>query len=287
MEGTDPDKLQENINKKKKLNIKKVNKVVDRLYQPKESKPKRDPDQEELKQILNKYTNSDRRIGGGATKKFEYINPLPDKSSPMVAKKNVKFLPEYNKDLVINEDVEGENIMLSTINKEEERLKNERKIIDTLLTNKSQLETNKVSEHFTLMDQGINEILGNQDDKTLIEVSKENKREERKEIEPSPVRNSETIEDDLKYVKDHLEVPVKDTLARNSIDSLNDRVSLNKDLDISDEHSDFNTRDIDLEEKYNEMIKGKTPDDVGEDKFSDVDSLNDIDEDLTKLYTGL
>lgn len=97
IDGGDPEKLKNKIAKKTKLNIQKVNDVVDRLSKPTSGKPKRDPDQEELKHILNKYDATERRIGGGAKKKFEYINPVPgSKKSPLISKKNVKFAASHS-----------------------------------------------------------------------------------------------------------------------------------------------------------------------------------------------
>lgn len=55
-----------------------------------------------------------------------------------------------------------------------------------------------------------------------------------------------------------------------SNNSLNERISLNKDLKVS-EYSDDEGRDIDLEEQYNQMKQ-----EIKEDK-SDDESINDVD----------
>ena len=84
-----PDELKEKI-KPKKLNIKKVTSIVDRLTKaPQKGQLRRDPEQEEVKQILNKYDTSEKRIGGGGKKKFQYRNKLPSsmkKESPVIPK---------------------------------------------------------------------------------------------------------------------------------------------------------------------------------------------------------
>ena len=54
---------------------------------------------------------------------------------------------------------------------------------------------------------------------------------------------------------------------------------------ISASHSDINERDIDLGEQYEKMIEGKNISEL--DQESDSDSLNDVDQDLTDLYTGI
>lgn len=231
-------------NQSKKLNIKKVKNSVDRLSQPKGNvKRRRDPDEAELKSILNKYDTKEVRIGGGGVKKFEYINPVPLNKSPVISKKNVKFASEYNRDLIEEEEVEGERYQLSKINEEEAGLREERKILDTLLSNKSQLETNKVSEHFTMMDNAMNEILGEQEDQTLIEVRNNETKHENvptQEIKEQIEQKTVEVKDDIESINNNLDIPVRDEAVRVSYDSLNDRTTFNKDLDIEDVQSDFN-----------------------------------------------
>ena len=66
----------------------------------------------------------------------------------------------------------------------------------------------------------------------------------------------------------------KRPIRKDSKDSINERVSLNKDLQI-DDYSDEGDRDIDLEEQYNKM-QHKEINEKEENK-SDNDSINDVD----------
>lgn len=96
--GSDIEVHKENTKAKKKANAAKVASVVDRLSKPADkNKLRRDPDEEEIKYIMNKYDTSEKRIGGGAKKKFEYRNQLPDESSAdMIPQKDVSFVPNYS-----------------------------------------------------------------------------------------------------------------------------------------------------------------------------------------------
>ena len=96
--GSDIEEHKERIGNKKKANAAKVASVVDRLSKPNDkNKLRRDPDEEEIKYIMNKYDTSEKRIGGGAKKKFEYRNQLPDQmAANMVPQKSVSFAPEYS-----------------------------------------------------------------------------------------------------------------------------------------------------------------------------------------------
>jgi len=333
--GEDPIKAAEKNKKTKKANAKKINQAVERLSQPQQKKPKMDPAQKELQYILKKYDTSERRVGGGAKKKFEYINPVPGsnphKQSPMIAKKNVNFVGDYSQRSTVDNEEGGDGeynqYLLSNVHKEEQKLQVEKQLLSTLLTNKSHLNTNKVSEHNTLVDNAFDEILGNRDETTLIEVKKQtpayqeesdnedesdNYEDESDNYEdnfddknesPSPQQSkTKQVMEDLKYIKqtaglveetktpdtrnNKLKIPNRKSPARSSKDSLNDRTTLNRDLDmISASHSDINERDIDLGEQYEKMIEGKNISEL--DQESDSDSLNDVDQDLTDLYTGI
>lgn len=327
----DPEKKKQN-KATKKLNVKKVNEAVERLSKPSEpSKSRRDPDQDELKAILSKYDTSEVRIGGGGKKKFEYINPVPGstKKSPIVARKNIKYGATSSQKSTNEGEASEEDYsqyQLSRINQEEAKLRQQKKQLDTIMTHKSQLNTNKISEHNTMVDNAFNEILGESEDSTLVPVPKQNQDENEDDDEdlepaddqdfgndqgendddfeddsPAKVEFDKDILDNLKYIKekvamgdqsiapsarnDTLQVPDRSSQLRASKDSLNDRVELNGDLDMIDEQSDYNERDIDLEQQYEEMIGGKGIEDIEEE--SDNDSLNDVDEDLTNMYTGM
>ena len=77
IEGTDPEILKNKITKDKKLNIEKVSAVVDRLIKPSiKNKARKDPNQQELKQILGKYNDFEKQKEV-ARKKVGYRNKLP------------------------------------------------------------------------------------------------------------------------------------------------------------------------------------------------------------------
>ena len=66
---------------------------------------------------------------------------------------------------------------LTKIRKEEESLKESRKHIDAIMTQTqaSQIATNKISEHNTMVDNAMKDILGDkQDDQTLIQINSHN-----------------------------------------------------------------------------------------------------------------
>lgn len=327
IEGEDPEVIKERLNVDKKIKAKKVINAVERLSKPQEkSKPRRDQAEEELKYILNKYDTSEVRVGGGGKKKFEYKNPIPgSKRSPLIPKKNVKFVANPSQGSTNDNDnatdEEYSQYLLSNIHKEEQKLQKQRQQLDTMLTQKSQLQTNKISEHNTLVDDAVNEIIGNTDTKTLIRISEkpgqnfkassnqsdddfmEDEAEEDENIDFNEREELPTLQidkqllDDIKYVKEQakglqnqgdrnnmLSVPSRKSPTRSSKDSLNDRTELNRDLEFSEGKSDLNERDIDLEEQYEQMINGQDIEDI--DRNSD-DSLNDVDPELTELYTGI
>jgi hypothetical protein len=311
IDGGDPEKLKDNIAKKTKVNARKINAAVERLSKPAKKIPKMDPDQKELAHIFHKYNASERRVGGGAKKKFEYINRAPgSRISPIIPKKSVSFVESQSSNNDVN-DQDYSKYCLSNIHEEEEKLEMERKMLDTMLTNKSQLQTNKVSEHNTLVDNAVSEIMINADERTLVQIGnriEEDKDEDTEfndlDSDPTASVNNQKVLDNIKFVKEqtmkeskspvkltkikgNLETPIRDSPMRNSTDSLNDRTTMNdrnsmkKDLDDVSS-SDADERDIDLGEQYDEMIKGEQPEDL--DRDSDMDSLNDVDEDLTNLY---
>ena len=330
IDGEDPEVIKERLNEEKKLKAKKVSKAVERLSKPQEKpKPRRDPVEEELKHILNIYDTSEVRIGGGGKKKFEYKNPVPgSKKSPLIFKKNVNFLPNPSQgstnDNDNGTDEEYSQYLLSNIHREEQKLQRQRQQLDTMMTQKSQLQTNKISEHNTLVDNAFHEILGDTDTKTLIRIPEkpgakakipsQQSDEEFRDDEKFENEDDENIDfnereelptlqidkrliDDIKYVKEQakglqiqgdrnntLSVPSRKSPTRSSKDSLNDRTELNRDLEFSEDKSDWNERDIDLEEQYEQMINGKGIEEIERD--SD-DSLNDVDPELTELYTGM
>eukprot|EP00344_Euplotes_crassus_P002387 CAMPEP_0197015488 /NCGR_PEP_ID=MMETSP1380-20130617/74346_1 /TAXON_ID=5936 /ORGANISM="Euplotes crassus, Strain CT5" /LENGTH=624 /DNA_ID=CAMNT_0042441429 /DNA_START=256 /DNA_END=2131 /DNA_ORIENTATION=+ len=310
--GTDPDESRESSTKKKKASIKKVNNIVERLSQPKTSQPRRDPDEEELRSIMKKYDTTEKRIGGGGKKEFKYINPLPSQSSGSLRKKNIKFKPQYgNRDILdeideIEDEYQSSKMNTETLPKDivtsqEDTLlaetlckeilpKEETKVLDTLITTKSHLETNKISEHVTMVDNAMNEILGGQDERTFIEVNETNHATPQEEDKFTPMKEkSVKIMNDTQVQQEYLNIPVKDTPKRSSFDSLNERVILNNHLASPGGQSDLNERDIDLEEQYEQLMRGDKASHQSDNhgSGSDTDSLNDIDEDLTKLYTGL
>lgn len=81
IEETDPKVLKDNISSNKKLNVEKVSAIVDRLVNPSTKNKKRtDPDQLELKQILGKYDNFEKKKNDKTKKKAEYLNKIPGNS---------------------------------------------------------------------------------------------------------------------------------------------------------------------------------------------------------------
>lgn len=160
-----PDELKNKI-MPKKINVKKTNALVDRLTkQPEKGQVRKDPEMQELKHILNKYDTSEKRIGGGATKKAEYKNVLPkhlQKESPVVSKKNVKFVPSYsNQNSGNKSDIDTAQFNLTDIHKEEQKLWVQKKQLESIGVSTSQIATSKMSVHNTMVDNAFNEILGN------------------------------------------------------------------------------------------------------------------------------
>lgn len=87
-----------------------------------------------------------------------------------------------------------------------------------------------------------------------------------------------TVEVDVEESKDKKQLliaPSRNNNIRSSRDSLNDRASPNKEFVTSEDHSEYNERDFDLEEQYNNMLgQGQLGDD--REHNSDNDSINDV-----------
>jgi hypothetical protein len=167
--------------------------------------------------------------------------------------------------------------LLSSIHQQEAKLRGAP--ISTLT---SQLQTSKYSEHYTLLNNAVNEIMGDEQIDTFLPEPGERAKETVRYVKEKAGLNRREEEKESR----NLQVPNRKSPMRSSKDSLNDRTTINRDLDmVSNGHSDLNERDIDLEEQYEEMIQGKGFDEIDEDDSDG--SINDVDRDLTDLYTGV
>ncbi|CAI2387043.1 unnamed protein product [Moneuplotes crassus] len=283
IEETDPEKLKKNITQKK-AGAKKVTQTVERLTQPKNAKPKKDPSQQELWAILSKYGNAEKIIGRGGKQSQKFKNPALVQKTPSPVKNNTNLKAKKSEGVSYESpEIEGQKYQLSKINEEEMRIKEENKLLDTLITTQIHTEASKLSDRFSIDDNVRDKKLSDQDDNSSIDFDENNDELPEKEENKSTLEEeSVKIRNVLNFVKKRVNPSDKKAAMRSSMDSLNDRTSLNKDLAMVDDLSEMSERDIDLEDQYAQMQQKQSNliKESSQDSYSDIDSLNDVDEDF-------